>query len=30
MDQVALKGPDFSWTSDYESVKLLPINLESD
>ena len=28
--QIILKGPDFSWTSDYESVKLLPINLERD
>lgn len=28
--QIVLKGPSFSWTSDYESVKLLPINLERD
>jgi hypothetical protein len=28
--QITLKGPQFSWTSDYESVKLLPINLQKD
>ncbi len=28
--QLTIQGPQFTWTSDYESVQLLSINLQKD